>query len=863
VRFWSRARQERELEQEIRFHLAEEARLRRERGEAPESASRGARRDFGNITAVRETTREMWGAGSLERLWEDGRHGLRLMRRAPGFYAAAIAALALGIGANSAIFSVVDAVLIRPLPYAEPDRLVLVWEDNAQAGFPRNTPSPAEWAEMRAQSEVFVDVAATRGASYNITGDGAPEQVVGRRVTGNFWTVLGSRPLRGRVFTEREDREGQRLAVIAYGLWQRRFGGEDGAIGRTLLLNDVPYTVTGVMPPEFSFLPSRLVEVWTPMSFTAHEEGNRAFHALNCVARLQPGVSAGQAEAAASGVARRAGADHHVRGVEVTPVREQLAGNTRLALFVLLGGSGCVLLIACVNLANLLLARGAVRKREFALRAAIGATRGRIVRQLLTESLLLSILGGTAGLALAAWTLPLLESLAPETMVVPLALNARILGFTAAAAVFCAVLFGAVHAWFGVKTALAATLQEGGRGASGQRGFRIHDALIVAETALATVLLVAAGLIVQTLYRLESVDLGLNSEGLLAISAPPHRYPEHERRDVYLNTLLERIHAVPGVISAGFTSCLPLTEKGNTGGYLLEGQAESETTLQDALFRVVTPDYLQTIGAQMREGRYFSAADRAGSLPVAVVNESFAERHFLPGRALGRRFQIGRRGPEYPWYTITGVVKEIRERGIDTDLKPGVYLTHAQARHAWPVPETLVVRTAAEPAQLVNAIRHAVRQVNKEQPVSRVQTMNQVISRELAVPRQSSVLLSLFSGLALLLAGIGIYGVLSYSVTRRSPEIGIRMALGATQGSIVLFVARRGVLLAIAGLALGFAAALPLSRIMSALLYEVPTVDLGTPVFCGLILLAVAALAAWLPARRAASLDPAVTLRHE
>ena len=797
----------------------------------------------------------------------DIRVAFRQLLKNPGFSLVAILTLALGIGANTAIFSVVDAILIRPLPYHDAGRLVMVWEDASRISFPRNTPSPGNWADWRAQNSVFTDIAASRGLSYNISGFGQPEQVPARRVTASFWTVLGAQPFVGRVFTEAEDRGSASVAVISYGLWQRRFAGDPHIAGRKVILNDAPFTIVGVMPREFYFLPTRLVDVWTPASFTNQDMEKRDSHYLNCIARLKPGVTLQQAQAEMRIVGERVEKAHpgHQAGlVAVVPLREQLAGNTRIALVILLCGAGCVLLIACANLANLLLARGAARQREVAIRAALGAGRGRLMRQFLTESLVLASLGAMAGLVLARLAMRFLETLTPETMIVAhLGLDWRVLGYAALIAIAAGLICGMVPAFGASRAALHDTLKQGGRGGAGARSHWLRDSLIVCETALAVALLVGAGLMLQTLAHLRHVDLGMRTEKLLTMNTLLSRSKDHAKRELFINAVLDKVRAIPGVTSAAYTSVLPLTETGNTSGYLLQGQSMQDAMNQDALYRVVTRDYFQTLGASLREGRLFTAEDRAGGEPVIVVNETFAARQF-PGRsAIGARLQMGSWGPNFYWYRIVGVVKEVRERGISADLKPAVYLSHSQSDQAWPVPLGLMVRSAIDPAPLASAVRQAIWSIDRDQPVARVRTMEDIIGAELDAPRQDSALLGSFAGLALLLACVGLYGVLSYAVTQRTTEIGVRMALGATPPAILSMVAKRGLALTAGGLAIGLALSLAAGKLMSKLLYGIQPNDPRTMFAVGAVLLAVALCACVIPARRAARIDPMVALREE
>ena len=853
---WSRAQRERELDREIQDHLELE-------GE--ESGPAGARRSFGNAALVKEDVRAMWGWTRVEQLVRDVRFGLRQVRRNPGFSAIAIATLALGIGVNAAMFSAVDAVLIRPLPYADAERLVMVWDETVDSQKFYST--PAEWQEWRRLNDVFTDIAATDPDQPTISGDGQPEELSGRNVTGNFWGVLGVKPLLGRVFTEEEDRQGVRLAVISYGLWQRRFGGSRDVLGRTILLDDVAHEVVGVMPREFYFMPTHDVDVWTPASFPDWKLRNFYYHDVLCVARLKSGVTVEQANESMAALNLRVTEGHTnpPRTAQVTALREDLAGKTETALIVLLCGSAAVLLIACVNLANLLLSRGTVRRREAAVRTAIGAGRGRLITQFLVESLVLAGLGAFAGLALAVPVMRLLERLVPETMgAVDLTLDWRILAFSAGVAIAAGLTFGLAPALAGgSRRAVQEGLREGGRGNSGTRSPWFQHSLIVIETALAVVLLTSGGLLLQTFQHLRQLDLGMHSERLLTFVTPLFRYPEFDQRVAFINAMLDQVRAVPGVVSAAAINRVPLTVTDQSTFYLLEGQSEEETRDQVALTRVVTRDYFSTVGAGLREGRFFELSDRKSASPAAVVNESFADLKF-PGRSpLGARFQFGDFGEDSYWYTIIGVVKDIRERGVTEELRPGVYRLHEQADQTGDKPSGIVVRTSVEPESIVAAVQQAVWKVDPNEPVARVQTMEDIVDRQLSTSSQSTALLGAFALLALLLASLGLYGVLSYAVTQRTNEIGVRMALGATSKDILVSFGRRGLALTVAGLAIGVGLAAAAARLMTALLYGFQPGYGPAVAVVSVILLAVAALACLVPARRASRIDPMAALQHE
>lgn len=803
---------------------------------------------------------------------QDLRHALRLLRKNPGFTAIAVLALALGIGANTAIFSVVDAVLLQQLPYQDPDRIAMVWEDVSWAGFPRNTPAPANWVDWRKQNTVFTDIAASAGRSANLTGDGPPEFILGRRTTANFWAVLGARPLMGRTFTDEEDQKVAKVVVISYSLWQRRFGGDPKIIGRKIILSDEPFEVIGVMPSGFVF-PSRLTDIWTPASMTPQELSRRGSHYLQCVARLKPGVSMAQAQSEMSVIAKRLGEqypDENRRvGAVVVSLRENLVGNTKLALIVLLVAAGCVLLIACANLANLLLARAAGRRQEMAVRAALGAGRGRIIRQMLTESLLLAAGGAILGLAFARLGMIVLEKLIPNGLALPkLSLDWRVLAFTAGIAVLTGILFGLAPALAMSRTELHDTLKQGGRGSAGTRRHWLRDALVVSEVALALLLLTGAGLMIQTLRNLENVDIGMRRDHLLTLGTdlPRSRYPDFPKRNAFFRAVLDKIRTIPGVTSVAYTSNLPLTAFGNTSGYTLEGETRGDGRAQDALFRVVTPGFFQTIGASLREGRLFTDDDRANTTPVMVINETFANLHWPGQSPIGKRFHVSfntTKLDDRRWLTIIGVVKEIRERGIDAELKQAMYMPEAQSELYWPIPSDLAIRTSIDPLTITSAVREAIWAVDKDQPIARVRSMEQVSERQLEARQQQMTLLTAFAGLALILASLGIYGVLSYAVAQRTQEIGVRMSLGATPQSIVGLVLNRGLLLTALGLAIGVIGSIVAGRLIKTMLFGVKEQDPVTLVGVSVILLAVAATACLLPAWRASRVDPVIALQNE
>ena len=797
----------------------------------------------------------------------DLRFAFRQLLKNPGFTAVAVLTLALGIGANTAIFSAVDAILIRPLPYADAGRLVMIWDDNTRlTGTRKFFTTPPEWQEWRRHNTVFTDVAASQPGDASLSNDGEPEQLPARKVSANFWTVLGVQPLLGRVFTEEEDVRAAPVVVISYGLWQRRFGGARDVVGRKIILNDTPREVIGVMPRGFYFMPARDIDVWMPTSFSASMLRNWGWHNVHCVARLKPGVTLEQAQKEMGALSLRVSTENvkPPRSAVVTPLREELAGKTYTSLIVLLGASLSVLLIACVNLANLLLSRGTARRREVAVRAALGAGRGRLIAQFLTESLLLAGLGAVAGVALAIPFMRFLDTLVPHTMAaVRLTPDWRVLMFSAAIAIAAGVTFGLVPALGLSRLALQEGLRDGGRGSAGGRSHRFQHSLIVVETALAVVLLMSGALLLQTFQSLQQTDLGIRKEKLLTFVTPLFRYRDFDQRVAFVNAELEAIRAIPGVISAAAISRIPLTVTDQSTFYMLPGQSNNETREQVALSRVVTRDYFFTVGARLREGRFFDISDRRSELPSAIINESFANRHF-PGRSpLGARFRFGRLGDQGYWYTVVGVVKEIRDRGVAEDLQPAIYRLHEQADQSVDQPSGILVRTSVEPASIVSAVRQAIWSVDKNQPIARVQTIEEIVARQLSVPSQNTALLSTFALLALLLASVGLYGVLSYAVVRRTNEIGVRMALGATSSNILLSFGSRGLKLTLVGLVVGVVLSIIAGRLMTTLFYGFRPDYIPALVTVSFVLLAVATLACFIPARRAAKIDPMEALRYE
>jgi putative ABC transport system permease protein len=799
-----------------------------------------------------------------------------MLTRRPGFTVVAVLALALGIGANSAIFSVVNAVLLRPLPYDEPERLVMVWERRPRQNRDAGPVSPADFLDWQAQSQSFASMAAYWPTEFNLTGVGEPEQISSQLVTPAFFEVLKVKAALGRTLLPEADQPGgQHVVVLSHGLWQRRFGADPGVVGRALTLNDESFTVVGVMPQGFQY-PDKSTEMWTipkqvlpETSLTGKPDPTlaRSLHYLSVIARLREGVSVGQSQAEMEAIASRLEQQYPTENTghtaRVVSLHEQLVGDVRPALLVLLGAVGFVLLIACANVANLLLARAAARHKEMSIRTALGAGRLRLIRQMLTESGLLSCLGGACGLLLALWGVDLLVWLSPENLprLGEIGLDARVVGFTFAVSVLTGLVFGLAPALQASRLDLVSSLKEGGR--SSQEGFgrhRMRSLLIVLEVALALVLLVGAGLMLRSFQRIQQVDPGFNPNNVLAleISLPRSKYPRKEQIRNFYNQVTERVSTLPGVESVAATWMLPLSGQDAGRGFDIEGYSPAPNERVNAAFSAVTPRYFRTMEIPVRAGREFTEQDGPTGQSVVIVNETLAQRYFPGGDALGKRIKL--RGDDNPWLTIVGVASDVKHTELTAQPRMQMYLSSLQT----PFPfMNVVVRTTVDPASLTAAVRQEVWAIDPAQPVASAETMQQLISNSVARARFNTLLLGVFSVVALLLAAIGLYGVMAYSVTQRTHEIGIRMALGAQGRDVLRLVLRQGMTLAFLGVLTGLAAAFALTRVMASLLYGVTATDPLTFAAVALVLSLVALLATIIPARRATKVDPMVALRYE
>jgi len=796
----------------------------------------------------------------------------------------AVIVLALGIGANTAIFTIVNAVLLRPLPYADSDQLVMLWETNPrfQIGVDTLPVTPGNFMDWREQNSVFANVSALGAGRWNLTGSGEPERISGASVSPCFFKMMGAEPRLGRSFRDDEEKPGAgRVVVISHSLWQRIFAGQADVIGKAMTLDGKNYTVIGVAPEGFQFprakeLPffaaaGTQTDVWRPMILgDDFINKSRANHQLSVMAKLNPGVSRDRAQAEMTAIAERLEQTYPDSnqgiGVKVVPLTEQVVGNVKPALLVLIGAVALVLLVACANVASLLLARASAQQKEFAIRTALGASRVRIVRRLLTEAMLLSLTAAVAGTLLSLWGIKAMLSLSRDNLprASEVTVDMRVLGFAVAIALLTSVIFGLTPALQASKINLSESLKEGSRGLSfGKRSNRVRSSLVIAEVALSLVLLVGAGLMIKSLARLLRVDPGFKPENTLTmnIALPGSKYPAANQQIAFFQDVTHRVESLAGVRSVGLISSAPLSGGVYAGGFSIEGRipsSEADDLVADR--RMISPDYLNSMGVTLLSGRSFTERDDQASPGVAIVSESWARRFLPNGNPLDNRIKLGGRDSTRPWLSIVGIAGDVRDTALEAEAKPCVYLPYPQFPSSG---MTLVVRAAFDPKSLVSGIRDEVWAVDKDQPVTDVKTMDQYISDSVSPRRFNALLLAIFASLALVLASVGIYGVISYSVTQRTQEIGIRVALGAQSPDVIKLVVGRALALVLLGIAIGFGGALALTRLMTSLLYGVSATD--PVIFAGvsLLLVGVALLASYIPARRATKVDPMVALRCE
>ena len=810
----------------------------------------------------------------MEGLLRDARHGLRSLVQRPGFTVVTVLTLALGIGANTALFSVVNTVMLRDLPYSEPDRLAIVWEANQTRGKDRNVVGPSTYLAWRDEARSFEQLAAFVAFRTNLTGVEQPEELIVQAATPNFFDLLGVSPARGRGFEEADAVEGAPdVVVLSHELWQRRFGGDPGIVGKTVELNSEPQTVVGIMPPDFQLtltegsLADGRAELYMPMGFTEAQRTPRGRY-LTVIGRLAPSATVESATAEMEALTRRLEERfpdfYKAWSASVVPLKEQIVGGVRTPLLVLLGAVAFVLLVACANVANLLLMRSTARRKELAVRSALGASRWRIARQLLTESVLLAGIGGLLGLAVAFWGVDLLLAMRPSDMIVlsDVGIDLRVLAFTLGISVATGLVFGVVPAFQASRSDVNDALKEGGRHATTERGgLPMRHAFVVSEVALALVLLVGAGLLLRSFATLQSVDPGFSPENLLTfrLQVTNAKYPEDPQQLAFFDEVVERIETVPGVRSASAISFLPFAGLGSATSYILPDRpsdaAGGERPTCDV--SVVREDFFETMGIPLLAGRTFAAHEFDTPTNVIVVSETLARQAWPNEDPIGKQIVVHMRQEESP-STVIGVVRDIHRAGLDVEPKATVY---------WPHPEivynamTVVARTDGDPLSVVSGIDRVVKSMDADIPLADVQPMTARLGESLSQARFTTFLLAIFAGVAFLLAVVGIYGVLAYSVVQRTQEIAIRSALGAQRGDILRMVVRQGMTLAAAGVAIGVAAALAMNRFVESLLFSVSATDAATYVIVALVFLGVALLACLIPGRRATNVHPAEALR--
>jgi putative ABC transport system permease protein len=875
-----KGRLEQELDEEVRSHVEMLVEENLRKGMSPEEARYAALRSFGGVEQVKEVYRERRGLPMIETVIQDVRYGARMLAKNPGFTAVAIITLALGIGANTAIFSIVDAVILRPLPYKDPDRLVMVKEL-----IPVASPDPipvcaSDVAQFQRQNQAFESVAAFRSEQFDLGGSGEPERITVERVNASLFSLLGVQPMLGRTFTPEDDQPGHPLAILSYPLWQRRFGADPGVMGRTVTLDRQPYTVIGVTPRSFVFPLHGMeqgdaADVFIPMAFTPEELKAVADNFNNSVlARLKPGVSLARANLDLDAIAHRILQtyppelrDQVKLSAVALPLSAQVVGKVRTLLLLLLGAVGFVLLIACANVANLLLTRAASRQREITVRLALGAGRARLLQQLATENLLLAIVGAGLGLLLALGIMQGLAGWMPAEIprVNAIGVNLTVLAFTIVLTLFTGLIIGVAPALAPSRTELQAALKEGGR--SGQQGpqhRRLRSALVMWEIALSLVLLVGAGLLVRSFERVLSTQPGFQPEHVLtaSLSLPEAQYKQAAQTRGFYRELIARLAQLPAVKAVGVSTDLPLEahweEMITPEGY----QPPPGAGLNVCMHSVILGDYLRALGVPLLRGRYFTEQDTPTSTPVLIVSESLAKRFWPHQDPVGKRLKTGPPESKDPWLTIVGVVGDVKQGPMDTPTMPHTYGSYSQSN----IPCSslnVAVRAQGNPLSLASALRATVWGLDRQLAVARVRTMHQIISESTAPRRFNLSLLAAFATLAVALAAIGIYGVISYSVAQRTHEIGIRMALGAQRDDVLRQVIGQGLVLLGAGVLIGVLGASVLTRFLATLLYEVRPTDPVTFIAVSLVLTVVALLASYVPARRATKVDPMVALRYE
>lgn len=812
---------------------------------------------------------------------KDIQYGIRSLLKRPGYTAIAVMTLALGIGANTAIFSVVNAVVLRPLPYADPDRLVVLWETSP--GSDRRSVAPGNFVDWSAQNKTFEELAATFYGNFNVTGDGEPERIDGATITSNFMHVLGAQPQLGRTFLPDDDEHQDRnLVLLGHALWQRRFGGARDVLNRSITIDEQRYTVVGVMGPEFQF-PERS-ELWVlgrnrgavPLSLIAQSPGNdwiheRDAHFIRVIGRLKPNATLSQAQSDIASITRRLEQDFPATnrglGSNVVSLHTQIVGDVRPTLFILMGAVGLVLLIACTNVANLMLARATQREREMAIRAAVGASRRRLVRQLLTESLLLSSLGGLAGLIVSIWIVDLFVRLSPGDIprLDQASVDLRLLGFALLVSLLAGVGFGLLPAFHAARTNLNTALKDGSKGSQGGQRKHARSALVVIEVAFAQVLLVGAALLAISYVRVTQINPGFNPDRVLTAKIAPARqkYPDPKSRSGFYATVLASLQQLPEVESAAMVMNLPLTGSSMNRGFRIEGRpvpkADENVTMD---FQIISPDYFSTLQIPINRGRGLTAADTENSERVIVINESLARRYWPNENPVGKRLAIGESSKDTSWRTVVGVVADNRHASLSELPVPAAFISYKQDLESWPR-MGFVIKSKTDAASLTAVVRKTLASVDPTQPVYAIEPMTNLLSASVAQRRFIMSLLGSLAALGVILAMIGVYGVISFSVSERTHEIGIRLAVGARRLDVLQMVVGQGMRLAAIGIAIGLGAGVALTRLLTSMLFQVSPTDFRTYTVVAIGLGVVALLACYLPARRATKVDPLVALRYE
>ena len=819
----------------------------------------------------------------METLLKDIRYGISSLRKHPGFSIIVIVVLAVGIGVNSVVFSVVNGVLLRPLPYQDSDRLVMIWGNFQKLNIERLNAKAAEYEDYRMQNQVFEQVAAFESRSFNLTGSEQAERVAGAQVTPNLFSLLGAQTNQGRDFAQDENQMGRdNVVILSYGFWERRFGGKESAIGEKVRLNDRDYTVVGVMPANFQFPHPSLpfgepADLWVPLTYSNEQVAQRQGpYYLNVIARIKSDVQLSVARAQVSALGQRFESQYRgYRGpngedggwrITLASLQEEAVGGSRRALFLLLGAVVLVLLIACANVANLFLVRAAMRQKEFAIRLALGGSRWRIMRQLLVESSILALLGGGLGLLLTFWGVASLTSLRATNLprAHEISVDARVLAFTALLTIFTTLLFGLLPAWQTSKFDLQRTLKDRGVASIGRwRHHYLRNAFLVGEVALSLVLLVGAGLLINSFLRLEQLKLAIVSDRLLTveIDLPETRYREPAQSSRFFQELVRRVEGLPGVQAASLTTVRPLSGIARNDPFSIEGRPLDPANPNFAGWQMVGANFFRTLGIPLIQGRDLTWQDADQASPVvAVVNETMARKYWPNENPLGRRITLGLPRLDNPWVTIIGVAKDLPHRAIDSLPQPDWYLSRPLGPQR---NQILIVRTAGNPSDLGTPVRGVVTAIDRNQPVANIRTMSDVVVDTVAPRKFNTLLLTLFAIIAMMLAALGIYGVMAYSVAQRTHEVGIRMALGAQKSDVLGLIIRNGVMLTLIGVGIGLVIALTLTRLMTTLLFGVTPTDVTTFAVVSALLIFVALLACYIPARRATKVDPLVALRYE